>query len=224
MQEEVGDEDFAIRQRLSEQIAAMPHRACGPVFRLAGQIDGVKLLRRANRVLEHFAAQCSIARAQLADVFAGFSLSFQRSQQPAVIAHDPVHLQKVQTALNGMRIVVSESFEDFWGDDAGEIHTIDLFRAGRYTAVMANVLQLAEIPDDLAAEAAQVPGFGVRLVSFIRAEVSQHRKRKVQNSSRAKALVEQARAELENSPALSPEEKAAAKREFAAMYEKMMTR
>ena len=34
-----------------------------------------------------------------------------------------------------------------------------------------NAFQLAEIPDELAAEAAQVPGLSKRLLNFLRAEV-----------------------------------------------------
>lgn len=60
-----------------------------------------------------------------------------------------------------------------------------------------NVNQLVEIPDDLAAEAAQVEGIGARLLCFLRAEVSQNRKRQSLHSAEAREIVRRAREEAE---------------------------
>ncbi|HBJ82786.1 MAG TPA: hypothetical protein DDZ88_02705 [Verrucomicrobiales bacterium] len=88
---------------------------------------------------------------------------------------------------------------------------------------MTNILQLAEIPDDLAAEAAQVPGLPVRLVSFIRAEVSQHNRRKARKSMEARKLVEQAMAEAEEmkKSGVTVEQ---ARKDFARVYEEIMSK
>ena len=118
MQKQVGDEDFAIWQWHGKKITTMPHGTCRPVFRLHSQIDGVKLMRITNRILQQLLAQCSIARAEFADVFTGLTLRFEPLEHPAVIAHDPVHLQKIRSTANGMRIAVGKSFEDFGGDKA----------------------------------------------------------------------------------------------------------
>ncbi len=86
---------------------------------------------------------------------------------------------------------------------------------------MINAHQLAEIPDDLAAEAAQVPGLPKRLLSFLRAEVSQHRRRQSRYSSEAQQL---AQASSEQSCALKaagmkPDEGRA---QFAKLYTEVM--
>jgi predicted nucleic acid-binding Zn-ribbon protein len=60
-----------------------------------------------------------------------------------------------------------------------------------------SIAEIADIPADLAEEAARVPGIGVRLVSFLRAEIAQHQKRLRRHSQEARELVEQAKAEAE---------------------------
>ncbi len=60
-----------------------------------------------------------------------------------------------------------------------------------------SIAEIADIPADLAEEAAQVPGIGVRLVSFLRAEIAQNQKRLRRHSQEARELVEQAKAEAE---------------------------
>ena len=74
-----------------------------------------------------------------------------------------------------------------------------------------------ETPDELAREAAEVPGLKVRLLSFIRAEVSMHRRRKRQHSPEALKLVERARLEAEQMRAdgVTPEQ---ARAEFLKHY------
>lgn len=60
-----------------------------------------------------------------------------------------------------------------------------------------SIAEIADIPADLAEEAARVPGIGVRLVSFLRAEIAQNQKRLRRHSQEARELVEQAKAEAE---------------------------
>jgi glutamyl-tRNA reductase len=60
-----------------------------------------------------------------------------------------------------------------------------------------SIVDLAPIPADIAAEAAQVPGIGVRLISFLRAEIAQNQKRLRQHSQEARELVQEAQAEAE---------------------------
>ena len=86
---------------------------------------------------------------------------------------------------------------------------------------MINAHQLAEIPDELAAEAAQVPGLSKRLLSFLRAEVSQHRRRQSRYSAEAQQL---AQASSEQACALKaagmkPEE---ARAQFGKLYIEVM--
>ncbi len=60
-----------------------------------------------------------------------------------------------------------------------------------------SIADIAPIPSDIAAEAAQVPGIGVRLLSFLRAEIAQNQKRLRQHSQEARELVQEAQAEAE---------------------------
>ncbi len=60
-----------------------------------------------------------------------------------------------------------------------------------------SIAEIADIPSDIAEEAARVPGIGVRLVSFLRAEIAQNQKRLRRHSEEARELVEQAKAEAE---------------------------
>ena len=84
-----------------------------------------------------------------------------------------------------------------------------------------NATQLADIPDDLAAEAAQVPGLSTRLFSFLRAEVSMHRKRQSRYSAQVREIAQQAKAEAERMKAagVTPKEACA---EFVKMYVELM--
>ncbi|MFM2142310.1 MAG: hypothetical protein RLZZ476_854 [Verrucomicrobiota bacterium] len=90
---------------------------------------------------------------------------------------------------------------------------------------MPNVLQLAQIPDDLAAEAAKVPGLPQRLLSFIRAEVAQHQWQKPVKSEKMKKLVADIRKDVEEEAqrlqeaGMTPEQ---AKKEFYEEYLKVM--
>lgn len=49
-----------------------------------------------------------------------------------------------------------------------------------------------DLPPDLAAKAAEIPGLLVRLRLFIRAEITQHEKRQRRHSAEARALVDRA--------------------------------
>ena len=60
-----------------------------------------------------------------------------------------------------------------------------------------SISDIAHIPSEIAAEAAQVPGIGVRLLSFLRAEVAQNQKRLRRHSQEACELVQEAQAEAE---------------------------
>ena len=82
-------------------------------------------------------------------------------------------------------------------------------------------LHLVEIPDDLAAEAAQVPGIRERLLSFIRAEVSMHRKRQSRHSAQAREIVRRAKEQAEQMKAsgVTPEQ---ARAEFARLHSEIM--
>jgi len=61
-----------------------------------------------------------------------------------------------------------------------------------------SIAEIADIPSDIAEEAARVPGIGVRLVSFLRAEIAQNQKRLRRHSEEARELVQQAQAEAES--------------------------
>jgi hypothetical protein len=84
-----------------------------------------------------------------------------------------------------------------------------------------NATSLIEIPDDLAAEAAQVPGLSARLIGFLQAEVSQHRKQQRPHRAQAIEIVKQAKAEAEQMKAagVTPAE---ARSEFVKMYVEMI--
>ena len=84
-----------------------------------------------------------------------------------------------------------------------------------------SIHQLVDIPDDLAAEAAQVPGIHTRLISFLRAEIAQNRRRQRQHSEHAQDLVRQAHAEAEKLKAagMTPEQ---ARAEFSALHQEVM--
>lgn len=86
-----------------------------------------------------------------------------------------------------------------------------------------NVAPFMDIPDDLIADAAQVPGLRLRLMSFLRAEVTLHRKRQSLHSLQAREIVRQAREEVAEMPPLTDDEKAKERVEFIAFYEKLMT-
>lgn len=55
-----------------------------------------------------------------------------------------------------------------------------------------SITSIADIPEDLAAEAAQVEGLQERLILWLRAEVTQDKKRKSRHSSQAREIVRQA--------------------------------
>lgn len=84
-----------------------------------------------------------------------------------------------------------------------------------------SITQLADIPDDLAAEAAQVPGIHTRLISFLRAEIAQNRRRQNQHSEQVREIVKQAHAEAEKLKAagMTPKE---ARAEFSALHKQVM--
>ena len=84
-----------------------------------------------------------------------------------------------------------------------------------------SIHQLVDIPDDLAAEAAQVPGLHLRLLSFLRAEIAQNRKRQRQHSEQAREIVRQAHAEAEKLKAagMTPEQ---ARAEFSVLHQEVM--
>ena len=90
-----------------------------------------------------------------------------------------------------------------------------------YPPRMTSVLELTQIPDDLAAEAAQVPGLPQRLLSFIRAEVSQHHRRRVKRSMEVEQLSREIEAEAEEmkNKGVTPEQ---AKKEFLELYDQMV--
>jgi len=55
-----------------------------------------------------------------------------------------------------------------------------------------SITSIADIPEDLAAEAAQVEGLQERLILWLRAEVTQDKKRKSRHSAQASEIVRQA--------------------------------
>ncbi len=85
-----------------------------------------------------------------------------------------------------------------------------------------SITQLADIPDDLAAEAAQVPGIHTRLISFLRAEIAQNRRRQSQHSEQVREIVRQSHAEAEKLKAagMTPEQAWA---EFSAPHKEVIT-
>lgn len=88
---------------------------------------------------------------------------------------------------------------------------------------MAQLMEIADLPEDLVAEAAQVPGLRLRLMSFLRAEVTQHRKRQSHHSAQARDIVRQAREEVTGQEPLSATEQAMAREEFARFYEQLVS-
>jgi hypothetical protein len=80
-----------------------------------------------------------------------------------------------------------------------------------------------ELPDDLALAAAEVPGLNERLVRFIRAEVSIHRKKQRKRSPEVLEAIKKAQEEVAARGPLSEEEKAQAKKDFVAFYEELVT-
>ena len=86
-----------------------------------------------------------------------------------------------------------------------------------------NAAPFIDLPDDLIADAAQVPGLRMRLMSFLRAEVTQHRKRQSLHSLQAREIVRQAREEVAEMEPLTESEKVKAKKEFVVFYDKLMT-
>ncbi len=80
---------------------------------------------------------------------------------------------------------------------------------------------LPELPPDLAARAAEVPGLDVRLLMFIRQEVALHERRQSRYSAEAKEIVRQAKAragELKQE-GLTPER---SREEFRELYKSLI--
>lgn len=86
---------------------------------------------------------------------------------------------------------------------------------------MTSAAYLTDIPEDLAAEAAQVPGLSKRLASFLRAEVLQHRRRQSRYSLQTTQIAAQAeqQAALLIAAGTTPEQ---ARAEFARQYAELM--
>jgi hypothetical protein len=84
-----------------------------------------------------------------------------------------------------------------------------------------SIAEIADIPAELAEEAARVPGIGARLVSFLRAEIAQNQKRLRRHSLEARELVQQAMIEAEKLKAagITPEQ---ARAEFSMHYKEVM--
>ena len=78
-----------------------------------------------------------------------------------------------------------------------------------------------DLPPDLAAKAAEIPGLATRLRLYIRAEITQHEKRQRRYSAEALALVECAyrRAEELKAAGITPEQ---ARASFAESYGKIL--
>jgi hypothetical protein len=84
-----------------------------------------------------------------------------------------------------------------------------------------NASVLPELPPDLAARAAAVPGLSFRLLHFIRQEVALYERRQSRYSPHAKEIVRQATALAQASP-MSEADKAEARRTFAARFETLI--
>jgi hypothetical protein len=82
---------------------------------------------------------------------------------------------------------------------------------------MTSVLQLAQIPDELAAEAAKVPGLPQRIIGFIIAEVAKHSDGKVTRSDVVERICREAEEEAEalRKSGFSPQR---AREEFHELY------
>jgi hypothetical protein len=76
---------------------------------------------------------------------------------------------------------------------------------------------IPELPPDLAAKAAEVPGLDVRLLLFIRQEVALHERRQSRYSAEAREILKQAKADAAANP-MTEDEKAEARRTFAERY------
>lgn len=78
-----------------------------------------------------------------------------------------------------------------------------------------------DLPPDLAAKAAEIPGLLIRLRLFIRAEITQHEKRERRHSAEARALVDRAyqRAEELKAAGVTAEQ---ARAGFAETYERVL--
>lgn len=84
-----------------------------------------------------------------------------------------------------------------------------------------SITSLVDIPEDLAAEAAQVEGLPQRLIFWLRAEITQDKKRKSRHSAQAKEIVSRARERAQKEP-MTEEEKEAARSTFVERYEQML--
>ena len=82
---------------------------------------------------------------------------------------------------------------------------------------------LPELPPDLAAKAAEVPGLDLRLLLFIRQEVALHERRQSRYSAQAREIVRQAKADAaaEKDSSVFIEERRA---EFLKLYESILER
>lgn len=82
---------------------------------------------------------------------------------------------------------------------------------------------IPELPPDLAAKAAEVPGLDVRLLMFIRQEVSLHERRQSRFSAEAREIVRQAKARAEElkQEGLTPEQ---SRTEFLELYDVLIER
>ncbi len=80
---------------------------------------------------------------------------------------------------------------------------------------------IPELPPALAAKAAEVPGLDVRLLMFIRQEVSLHEKRQSRYRAEAKGTVRQAKARAEElkQQGLTPER---SREEFLELYKTLI--
>lgn len=84
-----------------------------------------------------------------------------------------------------------------------------------------SITSLVDIPEDLAAEAAKVEGLPQRLIFWLRAEVTQDKKRKSRYSAQAEEIVRKAKERIQNQP-MTEMEKEAARSSFMERYEQMM--
>ena len=84
-----------------------------------------------------------------------------------------------------------------------------------------SITSLVDIPEDLAAAAAKVEGLPLRLLLFIRAEVTQDQKRKSRHSAQAQEIVKKATKDAEDMLAagFSREEAMA---EFQTLYSEVL--
>lgn len=82
---------------------------------------------------------------------------------------------------------------------------------------------LPELPPDLAAKAAEVPGLDVRLLMFIRQEVALYERRQSRYSAEAREILKQAKADAaaEKDSGVPFEERRA---EFLKLYESILNR